>query len=783
MKRKAGGVGGKRQRGEKDSPRHAPNLPARDERDLLPTHPSFLSLSTHSELLAVECGGAASASTSAPSHLAPGGHWARALRRAAGAARDHAARIASAADLAALPGAGSAIVRVVATGLWARYPPGQVTADEERARRQAAVEAERTAIPAPAPQPTDDPPGPSGSAGPTPPPKRGRRAAPGAPPYAPAIGSAAYAFMVTLLQAHLEGAPSLTKAALLARAEASSLAHRPLTDGGLAGPADRARPFIPTGRGGRGGRGGAGGGGGGRGGPARFGGSWGSFRALLTRDPPYAAAWSSPLQCALTPAGAAVAAGLRSDAAARGSLPEGWEAAAGGGGGAAPSAPSALPPRQATPPPPPPSQRAASPAAPGSVIVLLSDDDEEEEEEEEDGEEGPTPPASPPPDENDAPDGTGDEDRPLAERLGLCAGAGGGTGRFPPRLGGGRVVLPWPRAPVAPPPPPPPALLPLLPLSQTAAPPPSPARPPRNPWVLASPARPRRPPAVPRRRPLLPPSFRPRLPPLSGPHVAFSEEYEIALVLDSREQYGAGAGAASSFSSAGVDRADAALATLAARGTRVEKRALVVGDALWVARRKACAPPLAGGWTHASSSEFALDLVIERKRADDLVHSLRSGRLARQRWGLARCGLRTGALLVEGDARVLMAGDASSGGHHHHHTAARAHKAVCSASAGAEVGDGLVVLRTAHAAETFRLYADLTAELEGLYGLLTEADGGGGGVGGAPPPPPPRSATTAPPLPCPPLSSPPATRRRTARSWRRRPPRAHRPCVTRGAWF
>ena len=43
---------------------------------------------------------------------------------------------------------------------------------------------------------------------------------------------------------------------------------------------------------------------------ARYGGAWGSFRALLTRSPPYAAAWSSPLQCALTPVGAAVAAGL-----------------------------------------------------------------------------------------------------------------------------------------------------------------------------------------------------------------------------------------------------------------------------------------------------------------------------------------------------------------------------------------------------------------------------------------------------------------------------------------
>jgi hypothetical protein len=42
----------------------------------------------------------------------------------------------------------------------------------------------------------------------------------------------------------------------------------------------------------------------------------------------------------------------------------------------------------------------------------------------------------------------------------------------------------------------------------------------------------------------------------------------------------------------------------------------------------------------------------------------------------------------------------------------------------------MIVLRTAHAAETFRLYADLTAEVEGLYGPRAAGEAAGDGEGG-----------------------------------------------------
>lgn len=59
------------------------------------------------------------------------------------------------------------------------------------------------------------------------------------------------------------------------------------------------------------------------------------------------------------------------------------------------------------------------------------------------------------------------------------------------------------------------------------------------------------------------------------------------------------------------------------RGVTVIKRALEIGDVVWVARLKS--PSLSG------PNELVLDYVVERKRMDDLVSSIKDGRFVEQK--------------------------------------------------------------------------------------------------------------------------------------------------------
>ena len=250
-----------------------------------------------------------------------------------------------------------------------------------------------------------------------------------------------------------------------------------------------------------------------------------------------------------------------------------------------------------------------------------------------------------------------------------------------------------------------------------------------------------------------------RCPPLPAWARSFSDAFDLVLVLDTREQYEGGRGGNGSSSSNSTSaRTDAALAALAAAGTRVEKRQLPAGDALWLARPKKVGGAGNGAGTGTGTGtgaeneneeeeeeeeefagEFVLDVVVERKRADDLVNSVRSGRLARQAAALKGCGLRRVALLVEGDARALCAnsflgsrggngnGGNGNGGNEHSSSfsssaPARAAKMVASASHSAEVHDGFLVLRAPGGApDSFRLYAALTRELERTLCLISSS--------------------------------------------------------------
>jgi crossover junction endonuclease MUS81 len=85
--------------------------------------------------------------------------------------------------------------------------------------------------------------------------------------------------------------------------------------------------------------------------------------------------------------------------------------------------------------------------------------------------------------------------------------------------------------------------------------------------------------------------------------------YEVIMVLDTREIESKSS--RDNFSEA-----------IRSKGINVETRALRLGDVLWIARRR---DGLGG-----EEDECVLDYVVERKRLDDLCHSIKDGRYTEQ---------------------------------------------------------------------------------------------------------------------------------------------------------
>lgn len=114
--------------------------------------------------------------------------------------------------------------------------------------------------------------------------------------------------------------------------------------------------------------------------------------------------------------------------------------------------------------------------------------------------------------------------------------------------------------------------------------------------------------------------------------------FELVLLVDTREQ------------SSGVEqglRKTAIITELSKRGVQAEMRALPVGDFAWIARKK---QPIITSTD--KSPELLMDVVIERKRADDLASSIVDGRFKEQKHRLLRSGVRKPTYLVEGLVRA-----------------------------------------------------------------------------------------------------------------------------------
>ncbi|KAK4464185.1 putative crossover junction endonuclease mus-81 [Cladorrhinum samala] len=174
------------------------------------------------------------------------------------------------------------------------------------------------------------------------------------------------------------------------------------------------------------------------------------------------------------------------------------------------------------------------------------------------------------------------------------------------------------------------------------------------------------------------PTFRPiRLPP---------DSFTVELVLDSRETR--------TKTDRGYIQQE-----LAKRGINVTTRALALGDALWVAKCNQT------GWLSrmgAEGDEVVLDYILERKRLDDLISSIRDGRFREQKFRLRRSGLRNVVYLVE---------EKSLDPNYYK----KYEEAVQTAMAQIQVVNGYFLKRTREIDETIRYLASMTKMLQGLY--------------------------------------------------------------------
>ena len=189
----------------------------------------------------------------------------------------------------------------------------------------------------------------------------------------------------------------------------------------------------------------------------------------------------------------------------------------------------------------------------------------------------------------------------------------------------------------------------------------------------------------------------------------FSASFDVAIVLDSREQY-------NRHTSAGRTESIQAHANrLRARGIRTFVKTLPAGDAAWIAipkgivtadetRQMTLAQALSRHGGLAEDDVPLLDAVLERKSIHDLVGSIQDGRYERQKHYLTRCGLRRPMYLVEGDATWGVSATES--------------KRVQYAAVETDLGDGIAVVRTENVNDTLRFLEVITNTLASEYDSL-----------------------------------------------------------------
>ena len=130
-------------------------------------------------------------------------------------------------------------------------------------------------------------------------------------------------------------------------------------------------------------------------------------------------------------------------------------------------------------------------------------------------------------------------------------------------------------------------------------------------------------------------------------------------------------------------------------------RSLELGDTLWVAK---CKDPAFLTRYGETSDEIMLDWIIERKRLDDLIASIKDGRFHEQKFRLRRSGVKNVTYLVE---EFGVADSTGVGG--------RYQEAVSSAIASTQVVNGYFVKKTKNLDDSIRYLARMTTLLRNMY--------------------------------------------------------------------
>lgn len=138
---------------------------------------------------------------------------------------------------------------------------------------------------------------------------------------------------------------------------------------------------------------------------------------------------------------------------------------------------------------------------------------------------------------------------------------------------------------------------------------------------------------------------------------------------------------------------------LAKQGVKAVMRSLEVGDAQWIAK---CNDPTLLSRHGAEGEEVVLDWIVERKRLDDLIGSIKDGRFHEQKFRLKRSGATKVVYIIE---EIAM--DAAAYG--------RYEEAVQSAIASTQVVNGYFVKRTAKMDDTIKYLSKMTAMLQRTY--------------------------------------------------------------------
>lgn len=138
---------------------------------------------------------------------------------------------------------------------------------------------------------------------------------------------------------------------------------------------------------------------------------------------------------------------------------------------------------------------------------------------------------------------------------------------------------------------------------------------------------------------------------------------------------------------------------LAAQDIHPIVRGLDLGDVMWVAKMK---DPRDLSRLGEEGEEIVLDWIVERKRLDDLIGSIKDGRFHEQKFRMKKSGVKNVVYIVE-EYSVST------------ETAQTYHESVISAIASTQVVNGYFVKRTRKLDDTIRYLARMTKMLKALY--------------------------------------------------------------------